>query len=70
MRSASLAVGNLVDQMRSFDTQTTAAEQAALGTSAPPALTGMQVAPMGMLDPLKKPSINDFSGLSGIDLKR
>ena len=29
-----------------------------------------KAAPIGMLDPLKKPPPNDFAGLSGIDLKR
>ena len=72
MRSASLAVGNLVNQMRNFDSQATSASavQAGMGTAAPSALTSMQVAPIGMLDPLKKPALNDFAGLSGIDLKR
>jgi len=71
-RTATLAVGNLVDQMRSFESQAVgaAAGQAGMGTAAPSALTAMQVPPMGMLDPLKKPSLNDFAGLSGIDLKR
>jgi hypothetical protein len=72
MRSASLAVGNLVNQMRSFDSQadSTAGGTAGMGTAAPSALTSMQVAPIGMLDPLKKPALNDFASLSGFDLKR
>jgi hypothetical protein len=72
MRSASLAVGNLVNQMRNFESQAASASavQAGMGTAAPSALTSMQVAPIGMLDPLKKPALNDFAGLSGIDLKR
>jgi len=70
MRSATLAVGNLVDQMRSFDSQSTSAVQAGVGTAAPSALTAMQVAPIGMLDPLKQAATNDFASLSGIDLKR
>ena len=67
MRSATLAVGNLVDQMRSFDSQSTSASavQAGVGTAAPSALTAMQVAPIGILDPLKNSVLNDFSALSG-----
>jgi hypothetical protein len=72
MRSATLAVGNLVDQMRSFDSQAASAAsgQAGMGTAPPSALTAMQVAPIGMLDPLKQAATNDFASLSGIDLKR
>ena len=72
LRSATLAVGNLVDQMRSFDNQVTNAgvAQSSMGTSGPSALTSMQAAPIGMLDPLKQAVPNDFSALSGIDLKR
>jgi trimeric autotransporter adhesin len=70
MRSATLAVGNLVNQMRSFDSQAASAVQSGMGTAAPSALTAMQVAPIGMLDPLKQAATNDFASLSGIDLKR
>ena len=71
-RTATLAVGNLVDQMRSFENQAVgaAAGQAGMGTAAPSALTAMQASPIGILDPLKKSAPNDFGGLSGIDLKR
>jgi hypothetical protein len=67
MRSASLAVGNLVNQMRNFDSQAVGASagQASMGTAATSALTAMQVAPIGMLDPLKNSVPNDFSLLSG-----
>ena len=72
MRSASLAVGNLVDQMRSFETQATSAGavQAGMGTAPPSALRSMQAPPIGMLDPLKPAATNDFANLSGIDFKR
>jgi hypothetical protein len=71
-RTATLAVGNLVDQMRSFESQAVgaAAGQSGMGTAAPSALTAMQAPPIGVIDILKKPSLNDFAGLSGIDLKR
>jgi hypothetical protein len=71
-RTATLAVDNLVDQMRSFESQAVgaAAGQAGMGTAAPSALTAMQAPPMGMLDPFKKPSLNDDTGLSGISIKR
>ena len=72
LRSATLAVGNLVDQMRSFDNQVTNAgvAQSSMGTSGPSALTSMQAAPIGMLDPLKKPTSNDLIGFTGVKLNR
>jgi hypothetical protein len=72
IRSATLAVGNLVDQMRSFEGQTASAgaTHTGMGTTPPSALTAMQVAPIGMLDPLKQAATNDFASLSGIDFKR
>ena len=71
-RTATLAVGNLVDQMRSFESQAVgaAAGQAGMGTAAPSALTAMQAPPMGVLDPLKKTLSNDFSALSGNILQK
>jgi hypothetical protein len=67
MRSAALAVGNLVDQMRSFGSQSQGASagQSGMGSAPPSALTAMQATPIGMLDPLKNPLANDFSTLSG-----
>ena len=70
LRSASLAIGHLVDQMRNFESHTPATLVTGMGTAAPTALVSMQVAPFANLDPLKQTVLNDFGNLSGMDLKR
>jgi hypothetical protein len=70
--SATLAVGSLVDQMRSFDSQAAVAASglASMTTSGPIGMTAMQVAPVGLLNPLKNSVPNDFSALSGNTLQK
>jgi hypothetical protein len=72
LRSASLAVGNLVQQMRSFEAQAsqTAAGPSGMSNAAVSTLASTQVAPVGIIDPLKKPAPNDFAGLSGGDINK
>jgi hypothetical protein len=72
LRSASLAVGNLVQQMRSFEAQNAQAAPGLSGMSNTGVSTSaaMQAAPLGMIDPLKKPAPNDLLGLSGGDIKK
>jgi hypothetical protein len=72
LRSASLAVGNLVQQMRSFEAQAAqcAAGPSGISNAAVSRLASTQAAPLGMIDPLKKPAPNDFLGLSGGDIKK
>jgi hypothetical protein len=72
LRSASLAVGNLVQQMRSFEAQNAQAAPGlnSMSTTGVPTSAAMQAAPLGMIDPLKKPAPNDLLGLSGGDIKK
>ena len=72
LRSASLAVGNLVQQMRSFEAQNAQAAPSlnSMSNTGVSTLAAMQAAPLGMIDPLKKPAPNDFVGLSGGDIKK
>ena len=72
LRSASLAVGNLVQQMRSFEAQAaqSASGPSSMSNAAASKLASTQAAPLGMIDPLKKPAPNDFLGLSGGDIKK
>jgi len=70
-RSATLAVGNLVDQICSFDSQamSAASGQACISSSPLPALAATQIAPMAMLDSLKRPVTDNIAGLTGGDFK-
>jgi hypothetical protein len=63
--SPTLAIGALVDQMRSFDLQNAAptVNQVSTSTGAPAALTLMQVGPLGTLDPFKNSAPTDLGGL-------
>jgi hypothetical protein len=72
LRSASLAVGNLVQQMRSFEAQAaqSAGGPSSMSNAAVSTLASTQAAPLGMIDPLKKPAPNDFLGLSGGDINK
>jgi hypothetical protein len=72
LRSASLAVGNLVQQMRSFEAQAAqcAAGPSGISNAAVSRLASTQAAPLGMIDPLKKSAPNDFLGLSGGDINK
>jgi hypothetical protein len=72
LRSASLAVGNLVQQMRSFEAQAaqSAGGPSSISNAAVSRLASTQAAPLGLIDPLKKPVPNDFLGLSGGDINK
>jgi hypothetical protein len=72
LRSASLAVGNLVQQIRSFEAQAMqgAAGLGGMSNAAMSRLASTQAAPLAMIDPMRKPAPNDFLGLSGGDIKR
>jgi len=71
-RLASLVAGNLVDQLRTFDSRAggVSAGQASLTTAAPPAVIAMQVASVGLLNPLKNSLPIDLTALSGNNLPK
>jgi len=68
--SATLAIDNLVGQMRGFMDTTLPDPPSTLVTSPEAGLTAMQVAPVGPIDPIKISSVNEFNSLAGIGVKK